>query len=190
MNRKIWGIGLVVVVMLMFIVAGCAKPKVDQVEETTPESSISTPEQPEEGMDIEMPADEEVMEADIPIEQVVDLDQEIGVFEGSDIYFGYDKFNLTPEARKVLAEKASFLNAHPEMKLRIEGHCDERGTSEYNLALGERRAKSAQDYIIFLGINPNRVSTISYGEERPVDPSHNEAAWNLNRRAHFDILSN
>jgi peptidoglycan-associated lipoprotein len=74
------------------------------------------------------------------------------------------------------------------MKFQIEGHCDERGTGEYNLALGERRANSAKKYLISLGIEPSRISTISYGEERPFDQGHNEDAWTKNRRAHFVIL--
>jgi peptidoglycan-associated lipoprotein len=111
-------------------------------------------------------------------------------FEEDRIYFEFDKFNLTADARKVLAEKASFLNAHPNIKVRVEGHCDDRGTREYNLALGERRAKSAQDYLIFLGINPDRVSTVSYGEEKPLETGTGEAVWAKNRRAEFRILGN
>jgi peptidoglycan-associated lipoprotein len=109
-------------------------------------------------------------------------------FENTDIFFEYDSFDLTIEAKKILAEKAGFLNSHSIIKVRIEGNCDERGTAEYNLALGERRAKAAQDYLVFLGIDPERVSTVSYGEEKPVDGGHNEAAWVKNRRAHFAIL--
>ncbi|HPI92806.1 MAG TPA: peptidoglycan-associated lipoprotein Pal [Deltaproteobacteria bacterium] len=108
-------------------------------------------------------------------------------FESGDIYFEYDSFDLTAQAKKVLADKASFLNAHPAIKVTIEGHCDERGTAEYNLALGERRAKAAQEYLVFLGVGAQRLSTISYGEEKPVDPGNNEAAWAKNRRAHFVV---
>ncbi|MGI6396429.1 MAG: peptidoglycan-associated lipoprotein Pal [Desulfomonilia bacterium] len=118
------------------------------------------------------------------------MEEEIAKFEQDKIYFDFDKFNLTADARKVLAEKASFLNAHPNLNVRIEGHCDERGTREYNLALGERRAKSAQDYLVFLGINPERISIISYGEERPLETGSGEEAWKLNRRAEFRILGN
>lgn len=115
------------------------------------------------------------------------IEQARAAFEGGDVYFEYDSFDLTAQAKQVLAEKAAFLNAHPGIKVSVEGHCDERGTQEYNLALGERRAKAAQEYLIFLGINAQRLSTVSYGEERPVDPAVNEEAWAKNRRAHFVI---
>ncbi|MBN2298337.1 MAG: peptidoglycan-associated lipoprotein Pal [Deltaproteobacteria bacterium] len=176
------GIFLIIVLSLVFFISGCAKKGVEQVEEITPPETGATTEAP--SMEIEMPESEEGVE----VAAGATIEEEIANFQDRDIYFDFDKFNLSPEARKALAEKASFLNAHPEIKIKIEGHCDERGTREYNLALGERRAKSAQDYLIFLGINPTRTSTITYGEERPVDPEHNEAAWTKNRRAHFVVL--
>lgn len=175
------GMVLVIVLSLVFFISGCAKKGVEQVEEIAPPETGATTEAP--SMEIEMPETEEGVE----VAAGPTIEEEIANFQDRDIYFDFDKFNLTPDARKVLAEKASFLNAHPEIKIKIEGHCDERGTREYNLALGERRAKSAQDYLVFLGINPTRVSTISYGEERPVDPGHNEEAWTKNRRAHFVV---
>ena len=102
-----------------------------------------------------------------------------------DIHFDFDKFNLTPEARKILGRHADWLLKHEDYKLVIEGHCDERGTTEYNLALGEMRAASAAKYLADLGIDKARIETISYGEEHPLDPGHNEEAWAKNRRAHF-----
>jgi peptidoglycan-associated lipoprotein len=116
------------------------------------------------------------------------LEQARVALENTDIFFEYDSFDLTTEAKKILAEKAGFLNSHSTIKIRIEGNCDERGTEEYNLALGERRAKAAQDYLVFLGIGPERISTVSYGEEKPIDAGNNEAAWVKNRRAHFAVL--
>jgi peptidoglycan-associated lipoprotein len=106
-----------------------------------------------------------------------------------DINFEFDKYDLTEEARKILTEDAKVLSAHPTLVIQIEGHCDERGSIEYNLALGERRAASAKLYLIKLGVQDNRLSTISYGKEMPLDPGHNEAAWAKNRRCHFVILS-
>jgi peptidoglycan-associated lipoprotein len=117
-----------------------------------------------------------------------DLDRARAAFENTDIFFEYDSFDLTADAKKILAEKAGFLSSHPRIKIRIEGNCDERGTEEYNLALGERRAKAAQDYLVFLGVSPERIATVSYGEEKPADPRHDEAAWVKNRRDHFAIL--
>jgi peptidoglycan-associated lipoprotein len=106
-----------------------------------------------------------------------------------DIHFEFDKFDLTEESRKILAENANVLVARSTLKIQIEGHCDERGSNEYNLALGEKRAVSAKLYMIKLGVQGDRLSTISYGEEMPMDQSHNEAAWAKNRRCHFVILS-
>src|SRR5262249_2084076 len=104
-----------------------------------------------------------------------------------DLHFEFDRWELTAEARKTLEEMAAALKAYPSLRLLIEGHADERGTAEYNLALGARRAQSAKDYLVSLGIEPGRLDTISYGEERPLDPNHNEVAWALNRRAHFAV---
>jgi len=101
------------------------------------------------------------------------------------IHFDFDKYNLKSEARAALGRNARLLGDHPEVTIVIEGNCDERGTGEYNLALGEKRAKSARDYLVDLGVSVDRVRVISYGKERPVDPGHTEAAWSKNRRADF-----
>jgi peptidoglycan-associated lipoprotein len=115
------------------------------------------------------------------------------VFESKlfkDIHFDFDKYDIRPgDDVEILKENAAVLNQFPRVKIQIEGHCDERGTNEYNLALGERRANSVKNYLISLGIAKNRISTLSYGEEKPLDPGHNEEAWAKNRRAHFIILS-
>jgi peptidoglycan-associated lipoprotein len=106
-----------------------------------------------------------------------------------DIHFDFDQYDLTPKAREILSRNAGLLLKHPQVTIQVEGHCDERGTIEYNLALGERRSNSAQQYLVSLGVSPNRISTISYGEEMPVDLGHHEEAWAKNRRAHFIVLS-
>jgi len=103
------------------------------------------------------------------------------------IYFEFDKARLLPESKAVLRRKAEWLKAKPVALGIIEGHCDERGTNEYNLALGDRRAQSAKTYLVDLGIAAERLTFISYGEERPLDPGHDEAAWAKNRRAQFVI---
>ena len=108
-------------------------------------------------------------------------------FENKNIYFEFDKSSLLPEAQEILREKAAWLEKNPAVDVIIEGHCDERGTNEYNIALGDRRSKSAKNFLINLGIAGSRMETISYGEEQPVDKAHNEAAWAKNRRAHFVI---
>ena len=104
-----------------------------------------------------------------------------------DIYFDFDKSTLTPAAQDNLLRKAEWLRGNSDATVTIEGHCDERGTNEYNLALGDRRAESAKSFLIDLGIDPSRLTTISYGEERPVDPRNAEEAWAKNRRDHFVV---
>jgi peptidoglycan-associated lipoprotein len=103
------------------------------------------------------------------------------------VYFGYDSAELSAEARAALDVNAGVLKKYPAWTVTIEGHCDERGTAEYNLALGERRAAAAQSYMVALGVPASRVKTVSYGKEFPFDPGHDEAAWAKNRRAHFVI---
>jgi peptidoglycan-associated lipoprotein len=104
------------------------------------------------------------------------------------IQFAFDQHTLSDQARETLAGNAAWLKANPGARVVIEGHCDERGSDEYNLALGERRALAAQSYLISLGIAANRLSTISYGEERPLAPGRDEAAWAQNRRAEFKVV--
>ncbi|BBB32448.1 peptidoglycan-associated lipoprotein [Thermotomaculum hydrothermale] len=106
-----------------------------------------------------------------------------------DVYFEFDKSRLTPETREVLKKHAKWLKEHPSVKILIEGHCDERGTEQYNLALGDRRAHAVKNYLISLGISPDRMKTISFGEMFPKVKGHNEWAWSQNRRCHFVIIS-
>jgi peptidoglycan-associated lipoprotein len=103
------------------------------------------------------------------------------------VYYGYDTAELSAEARTALDANGAVLKKYPSWTVTIEGHCDERGTAEYNLALGERRAAAAQSYLVALGVPASRVKTVSYGKEFPFDPGHDEAAWAKNRRAHFVI---
>ncbi|MCX5840455.1 MAG: peptidoglycan-associated lipoprotein Pal [Deltaproteobacteria bacterium] len=102
-----------------------------------------------------------------------------------DIYFAFDKSTIEPEAREILKRLASLLGSNKNYSLVIEGHCDERGTVEYNLALGQRRADAAMKYLVDLGLDKESIKTITYGKERPLDPGHDEEAWVKNRRAHF-----
>lgn len=111
-----------------------------------------------------------------------------GVSPLQTVYFDFDRADIRPEMRTVLQRNAEWLRRHPRVKMSIEGNCDERGTEEYNMALGQRRAEAVKSYLVSLGISSNRLSTISYGEERPADPGHNEAAWAKNRRAEFSIV--
>jgi peptidoglycan-associated lipoprotein len=105
--------------------------------------------------------------------------------ELADVFFDFDKYDIRPGDAKTLDANANWLKSNPNHLVLIEGHCDERGTNEYNLALGERRAKSTMNYLVSQGVQANRITIISYGEERPQCTEHNEACWAKNRRAHF-----
>jgi peptidoglycan-associated lipoprotein len=103
------------------------------------------------------------------------------------IYFDYDKFDLSPESIQVLDNLVEFLKGNPELKVQVAGNCDERGTTEYNLALGDKRAKAAKDYCVAKGVEAKRLTTVSYGEEKPLDPGNTEEAWAKNRRDDFSF---
>lgn len=112
--------------------------------------------------------------------------EESGLFE--DVFFDFDRYDIRPEAKPVLNNVSSWLLKNPAAKLSVEGHCDERGTNEYNLALGDRRAKSVRDFLIALGIASKRIEIVSYGEEKPQCSEQTEECWAKNRRAHFVVL--
>ena len=142
------------------------------------------------------PAAEPVEAVDtVPAEPVAPVDAELldapeeGSQEALDqaaddalVYFGYDRYDLSAEARTSLQAQAAWLNDNPSVTITVEGHCDERGTREYNLALGDRRATSVKNYLVALGVNPSRVRTVSYGKERPMVTGSGETSWAQNRR--------
>jgi len=107
----------------------------------------------------------------------------------ADAFFDTDRFDLTPAAREAMANNAAWLQKHSTISILVEGHCDERNTREYNLALGERRASTVRDYLVFLGIARQRIQIISYGEERPFAIGSGDSVWKLNRRSHFVIVA-
>ena len=113
--------------------------------------------------------------------------QELFDKEVKDAYFNYDKADISADARNALSQTAQFLRSYPQIKVVVEGHCDERGSTEYNLALGDRRAAAAKQFLVSLGISANRLETVSYGKERPFCTASTEACWQQNRRAHFVI---
>lgn len=104
-----------------------------------------------------------------------------------DINYAFDSYALDASAKSILDQNAAWLKANPASRVQVEGHCDERGTNEYNMVLGSNRAKAAYDYLRGLGVENSRMSTVSYGEELPLDPRHSEDAWAKNRRAHFNL---
>ncbi len=115
--------------------------------------------------------------------------EDFRVSVGDRVFFGYDRFDLSPEARSILERQAAWLRQYPNVRLLVAGNCDERGTREYNLALGARRAAAVRDYLVSLGVAANRMETVSYGKERPLDPRANEEAWSVNRNGHSQIVS-
>ncbi len=185
----------------MFLLSSCAKREVVVEEE-----EITAPPEPEVEITVEEEAPAEVAE-EVEREELVEVEplEEVELaaveeaepdekalraarFEGESIYFDFDKSFIKPEYRSVLEEKAQFLKDYPDIRVRIEGNCDERGTNEYNLALGERRSNSAKGFLTSLGVSADRIEMISYGEERPLFPGHNEEAWAQNRRDDFVII--
>lgn len=106
-----------------------------------------------------------------------------------DVFFDYDLYDVRADQRDVMGTNAEWLKKWPTVKIQIEGHCDERGSNKYNMALGDKRANAARDYLVSLGIDASRVTTISYGEERPFVEGQSESAWSQNRRAHFVVTA-
>ena len=113
----------------------------------------------------------------------------LAAFLEDHVYFDYDRYNIRPDAAATIKLKADYFSQVPRLKAEIQGHCDERGTEAYNMALGDRRAKAVYNYATSLGVDGSRMSVVSYGKERPLDPGHNEAAWSRNRRAQFVITA-
>ena len=105
------------------------------------------------------------------------------------VYFDYDKYDVKSEYTGMLQQKAELMKAYPDIRVRIAGNCDERGTQEYNLALGERRARAVYDYLVMLGVNPSQLEMVSYGKERPAVSGDTPEAWALNRRDNFDVIA-
>jgi peptidoglycan-associated lipoprotein len=133
-----------------------------------------------------------IAQSDSPVEPIMDSQPAKTVqppITLEQIRFAYDQATLSEQARNTLTANATILQLAPELKVSIEGHCDDRGSDEYNLSLGERRAQSVRTYLVSLGIAPQRLKTISYGEEKPLDTANNEMAWAKNRRAEFKLLN-
>ncbi len=130
---------------------------------------------------------EEISEEAIPPELSAKGKDFVETESIGDVFFEYDAYNIRTDAKEALKKNARWLKRYPGVEIQIEGHCDERGSNEYNLALGQRRATSARNFLVSLGVEPERIYTISYGEEKPFSLGHNEEAWAQNRRGHFLI---
>ena len=183
---------LVVTVLILcigLVMMGCPKKTVVKEEPSVKTGEAAKPEAERAAKEKEAKTKEQ-FEKSLVAERTPGIEGQ--VFESSllkDIHFNFDKYDIRPGDAAILKENAALLKKFPNVKVQIEGHCDERGTVEYNLALGERRANRTKDYLVSLGISTARISTISYGKEKPLDPGHNEEAWANNRRAHTIITA-
>jgi peptidoglycan-associated lipoprotein len=188
-------IGFVLTVLLLIVFTVSCSPKQSTQSEMAPPPPIET-----EPTVVEFDSSrvsDILKDGDIPEEDRGELSwlpkrPPLGMrFENTDslqtVYFEFDKYSLTKKARTILEANAEWLRANPQLVARIEGHCDERGTLEYNQVLGENRAISVKKYLVTLGVAPDRLYTISYGETMPAESGHNEEAWAKNRRAYFKI---
>lgn len=160
-------------VAVLLLLNGCSK-KTTKVEQPTPAVEETPP-----------PVEEKQPEKKAPPKEEPKPGIELSF---KTVYFDFDQYNIRSNQRDVMMQNARVLEAYPNVKVLIVGNCDERGTIEYNLALGDKRANTVKDYLLNYGINANRISTLSHGEEDPADPGHNEAAWAKNRRAEFQIM--
>jgi peptidoglycan-associated lipoprotein len=188
---RVWG--TTVLLLVVMSVAGCGKKQAPIARPmpppfpgatTTPPSRPPAPPEPVAEPTIVPP--EPVRDDAIASGSLDDLNRNSPL---KPVFFDYDSSDLSPEAQRALDENAATIKKYPSWAVTIEGHCDERGTAEYNLALGERRSIAARAYLVSLGIPADRVRTVSYGKEFPFDPGHDEAAFRKNRRAHFVITA-
>ena len=196
MMQKHWTImALALAVLVIFFAASCAKTKISSEPATTTTAEDEAAKRAaEEARQRELERqraleEESLKEESLSARLAEERKQDAKTrFENEDIYFEFDSIQLTPEAQVILTKKARWLQENPSVFVTIEGHCDNRGTNEYNLALGEGRAKSAKTFLVDLGVDISKLNTISYGEERPLDLGQTESAWARNRRAHFVIV--
>jgi peptidoglycan-associated lipoprotein len=183
-----WTLALLAALSMMALVSGCCSTPVKTAEPVVvppPPVVKAAPAPVVEPAPAPAPAPAPVVEAPKQVEAAPAPAPAPAKVALAPIYFNYDKSDLSQNARNTLSQNANALKSSPNTNVSIEGHCDERGSAEYNLALGERRAKAAQQYLVTLGVQPDRLSTVSYGEEKPAAAGHNEAAWAKNRRVEF-----
>jgi peptidoglycan-associated lipoprotein len=184
-------LALIFVVSVVFLVPSCAKKEISSEPYMSEEEARRRAAEEAKQRELEKQAaigEESLKEERLKEEMERERAQvERDMFVNEDIQFEFDSYSLSAEAQNILRKKADWLKENPRVTVIIEGHCDERGTTEYNLALGDRRAFSAKSYLQDIGIAESRMSTVSYGEERPLERGSSEEAWAKNRRAHFVI---
>lgn len=188
-KKMITGLNVLALVCLtLFVMAACAKKQVS-VSPTTPSDVSVTEDVGITESDSELTDADEIRQKRLEElqAQATDAVSADDIFSEK-IYFEFDRSDLNSEARDILKKIAAALRSNPSYSVDISGHCDERGTIEYNLALGEKRARSAKKFLSALGLSGDRISSVSYGEERPIDPRSTEDAWAKNRRAEFTLI--
>ncbi|SRR6266496_3788155 len=198
MNKAVKGFLIGLLLVATAIIPACKSKKAPQPKVAPTETASTAPNVPTmttttetrvaNPPDFVQPPTPKITEETLPndIEELNRVAEQRGYLQ--DAFYAYDESTLTPDAQAALTASANWLRKNSQYNLLIEGHCDERGTEQYNLALADRRANSAKDYMTALGVDGNRIRTVSYGEERPFDPGHDEAAWAKNRRAHLVIV--
>lgn len=181
-----------VLVLLVFVLAGCARKAAPVTTApppvfVPPATAGTTPPPPPQRVDDTLPVPAQPLAEDaIGARSLDDLNRDSPL---RPVFFPLDAFDLDGDGRTVASANVEILKRYPTWMITVEGHCDERGTAEYNLALGERRALAVRAYMVSLGISPDRIRTVSYGKEFPFNPAHDESGWSQNRRAHFVITS-
>ena len=176
-------------VLMLVVVTACAKKTPPVTRPAPPPTTAGTgkpPGPPQPVVDPVPVPPEPVPEDAVAAKSLDDLNRDSPL---TPVFYILDSADLSPDAQATLQQNAGVLKQYGTWQITIEGHCDERGSAEYNLALGERRAIAARDYLVSLGVAANRVRTVSYGKEFPFEPAHEESAWSRNRRAHFVITA-
>jgi peptidoglycan-associated lipoprotein len=184
MRTNVWlTIAVVMMLPVIFFTASCSKKAVQTEPVATVEPEVQkAPEEPAAEAQQAPGLEEERLWEDVAAREVAER-----AFLEENIHFGFDSFVLSDQGRQILNNKADYLRANPDITITVEGHCDDRGTGAYNIALGERRAESVTVFLVNLGIDTNRLNTVSYGEEQPIAMGKDEAFWAENRRAQFAI---
>ena len=179
---------VVISIILTLMTASCAKKEIQADQAANEDGTLEAEVVKNDESINKIDADKKPSEEQLETQRIEDEKQAIkNEFVNENIYFGFDSATLTSESQEILRKKAQWLEQNPDVVIIIEGHCDNRGTEAYNLALGERRAESAKAFLADIGIDVTKIMTISYGEERPANPEETEEAWALNRRASFVI---
>ena len=188
-KSRAWIFGAIMLAMLLALGVSCAKKQVTMdTQEMAAEEGAAQQSAEDEAARRQAEEMRRAREAR-QSEQAASMSEEArrAAFEDENIHFDFDKYVLTPQAMMILDDKAAYLREHSEVRVLVEGHCDDRGSNEYNLALGDRRANSAKNYLVKSGVAASRITTISYGEEQPLCRQQNESCWSRNRRGQFSV---